>query len=869
MKKAAKANAVLEFDADLLARKWKQSGQNCIQYLLNAKKEGTAIHAVFGSVTNQLERHQRLQTGQKNLQIEIAKNAAVFSKLAKQKSLEDVHYSSRLNGLTNTQAIRVREIVDLYQQKLAVQNKIGATDKEIVDAAIKYESAMLNVDKVDKQILEQAVKHGVAQADIGDSIQKNAAKSQKLASASSKISSLFEDSKWSLGGMLSELVNIAPEFAVILESAKSVAKFVGQMFTDFFALNKQLQQANSAMYTRLALTKANYFATIATGASQEEIGAAQAALLDIGLKNKATSVSTLETMSMMERSLGVSVQDSAKLALYSQVLGANFTRVGDSVAYMVDNFNLTATEATHLTQSMGEFERILGNDVSGDKLAHLAAGVGALAGSMKSFGVSAGTITALVDHMGSLEGIGDAAIFGGSGGILDPKSLSTAQGVADMVETVGNRLNQMTGGSPVMLAALGPMLQRMGLTMEQARGLMQQAKNPTALAEMKRQLAESQKAQKITGALNERYTNQMLATGQVLSMLKNALVTIGKVALWPVFEVVSLLLPPLQWLASGVTEIVGTISDLVDWVNTSNSMLAEFVLAVSRTVKYGFIALRVACQVAVVGLMALGVAMLAATGPIGWTVAAVIAAVVAFKLLIKPIRWAITEVHSLVDAFASKFPRVFSALKMTVEAVLFVVNPIAKFFMLAKLGGQVLGILSVKMQAWWDTIMGIFGWLFGHGAKKEQSVPVKGHSAKKEQSVPVKGHSAKKEQSVPVKGQQSVPVKGQQRSRYYDHENAIALRSSSAPTEVRSYQTTVIRGQGQVSNAAISSSSANQHLKALEAIRLETAKVHTQVKSTGESQVKSHQQLSSREIAANKVRAEQDIAMSGTMIVGR
>jgi hypothetical protein len=267
--------------------------------------------------------------------------------------------------------------------------------------------------------------------------------------------------------------------------------------------------------------------------------------------------------------------------------------------------------------------------------------------------------------------------------------------------------------------------------------------------------------------------------------------------------------------------------------------------------------------------MALGVAMLAATGPIGWTVAAVIAAVVAFKLLIKPIRWAITEVHSLVDAFASKFPRVFSALKMTVEAVLFVVNPIAKFFMLAKLGGQVLGILSVKMQAWWDTIMGIFGWLFGHGAKKEQSVPVKGHSAKKEQSVPVKGHSAKKEQSVPVKGQQSVPVKGQQRSRYYDHENAIALRSSSAPTEVRSYQTTVIRGQGQVSNAAISSSSANQHLKALEAIRLETAKVHTQVKSTGESQVKSHQQLSSREIAANKVRAEQDIAMSGTMIVGR
>jgi hypothetical protein len=368
----------------------------------------------------------------------------------------------------------------------------------------------------------------------------------------------------SLVGLTEKLVGMFDKAAKPIGIAiASITVLKLLLMNSFSAINQSLIEANSSLKERYNLTKANWFIGLQIGASSEQIAEAQKALLATGQKQMAMDKTRVKTITMMAQGMGMSEEEAAQLALYSDLTGNNFEKVADTLAVVVNRTNLTSREALKLANTLTVVQRNLG--ITAGNMPEIVTAMASIEGALKGMGGSEGMVGRLVEHFGSLKGVGEAIMFGGTTGILKPEDFNNVEKMSDMLQNTGQRLQQLTGGDPLRLAAFEPMLQRMGLTMTDARALMQMSK-PEEFAKIAKNIREANELRKKTSILEDRYRQQQTAAGKQWDMLKNQGMALVRMALTPLLKVIT-------WLMTGVNKILGGFLDLVNWIESGSDAL--------------------------------------------------------------------------------------------------------------------------------------------------------------------------------------------------------------------------------------------------------------------------------------------------------
>lgn len=321
--------------------------------------------------------------------------------------------------------------------------------------------------------------------------------------------------------------------------------------------NAELLTANSSLEHQRRLYGEALSVLVQQGGTLEQAAKAQMALASAGLQYSEHNERNLKFVLLARASLGMAEAEAAELTRQAEFLGANLAAVGDSLAWIADRTELTGDKAGKVALEMAKVARNL--NLAGQALPAITAAVGSLEGQFTRLGGTEGAVTRLIGHFSTLKGLGDAVVFGGGRGLLDPSAFENVDQLADLVTNTGRQLQQMTGGDPLRLAALEPMLQRMGLTIGDARAIMKMAGDQGEFDKLKARIAESNRLREETGELEKRYTEQLATSGQLLNNLWQRVKALGLSALGPLLDLLNeglkLAVDATSWLTKTVTYV--------------------------------------------------------------------------------------------------------------------------------------------------------------------------------------------------------------------------------------------------------------------------------------------------------------------------
>lgn len=334
----------------------------------------------------------------------------------------------------------------------------------------------------------------------------------------------------------------------------------------FQQFNAELVKASSELALHNRMYQDGLAVRIATGATADQAAKAQAALAAASLQFSKNNQENLRFVVLLESSLGIAAGEAAELVRQSESLGASVGAVGDAMAWVANKTDLAGNKTAKVAIEMANVVRNLG--LAGSALPALTAAVGAMEGQFTRLGGSDGGVVKLIQHFSSLKGIGDAVMFGGSRGILDPSAFEDVDKIAGMIKNTGQQLKRMTGGDPLRLAAMEPMLQKMGMTLGEARALMKMTGDQGEFDKFIANAKESKKLQEETGALEARYSEQLASSGKLFSNLWQRVRALTMTALLPLLKVVN-------WLMEVAIQATKWLTEATLYVQKSGDTAAD------------------------------------------------------------------------------------------------------------------------------------------------------------------------------------------------------------------------------------------------------------------------------------------------------
>ncbi len=314
---------------------------------------------------------------------------------------------------------------------------------------------------------------------------------------------------------------------------------LGGLLGNYQAALSLLKQINSSVSSQSGAVRAANRIAAQTGIEFDAVVEAQKALIDVGLKGLINQRATVASVSLIHETLEVSVAEAADLARWSRLVGADFSKAAGAAGLLVDRTALVGHESVGLARNMAQTARELG--VAFDRLPDAVAAVGALSSRVKELGGNASAVTGILDRFKSLEGIGDAALFGGFGGfILDPAALGNVERLNGILQSTASTIASLTRGGkdPLMLNALAPMFQRLGLTLADAKALAEIGNDPTALRRKVSELRAVQSEQRMVEYLQSRYSDQLSVTSRSLGALWTRVTAIAGLLLNPIAQAI-------------------------------------------------------------------------------------------------------------------------------------------------------------------------------------------------------------------------------------------------------------------------------------------------------------------------------------------
>ena len=316
--------------------------------------------------------------------------------------------------------------------------------------------------------------------------------------------------------------------------------------------NRALIKSNTDIDHRNTLMQQSLLVQRQTGLSFEHVTHAAAALANYGLDAQASFSDNLKLVTQMESGLGVSVDESARLAtIVERQLHGSFKAVADVVADIVNNTALAGNEAMQLATTIGTAMSRLGPGVGAAGLPDVLRLVGRYEGALKEVGGQAGGVQQLLAHLTSTQGVVGAGVLN-----IGPEFLATSNGVQTVMDRFlryGDQLVGQTRGwdRQWRLQAMGDMF---GISADQANHLMMAIKH-TSLA----QGAAITVQQRWKAQMDDAYTG--------ITRLGNSLVALMQQAVGP-------LVPLIGSIANKVADLVEGLASHETAVGVTMAALA-------------------------------------------------------------------------------------------------------------------------------------------------------------------------------------------------------------------------------------------------------------------------------------------------------
>jgi len=290
--------------------------------------------------------------------------------------------------------------------------------------------------------------------------------------------------------------------------------------------NQNLIEANSTYDHRNRLIQETLMTQTQLGISFDKVTDAARALVHYGMDVETSFDANLRLVAQMEQGLGVSVNESARLAsvVERQVLGS-FEGVARTIAQIVEGTSLAGDEAARLATNISTALGRLRPGLGAAGLPEVVKLVGRYEGALKEVGGQAGAFQQFITQMTTPEGILGAGTLG-----VNPEFLATAQGVQNVMTRFADYGKMLVGQSQgwdrqMRLQALA---QQFNLTSDQANQM---------LIAIKR--ANAQQGEQLS--LQDRWKNQLNATNSGISRLTNSFWGLLQNALLPVVNIVGML----------------------------------------------------------------------------------------------------------------------------------------------------------------------------------------------------------------------------------------------------------------------------------------------------------------------------------------
>lgn len=332
--------------------------------------------------------------------------------------------------------------------------------------------------------------------------------------------------------------------------------------TDLFykqrQLNQDLIEANSSYQTRAFLLKESLMTTAQLGISFEKVTASARALVHWGLDTEATFSRNVRLVAQMEQGLGVSVNESARLAtIVERQLRGSFEGVAHVVAQLVDDTALAGDEAARLATSIATAMGRLRPGLSAQSLPEVLKLVGRYESALKEVGGAPGAFQQLVESLTRPEGIVGAGALG-----ISPEFISTTKGVQDVMDRFAQYGQALVGQSEGWARQMR--LQQLGeifhVSADQANQLL--------LA-----IRRARDAQTDQISVQDRWRQQLHATNSGIIRLANSMAALLNGAMYPVIFAVG--------------AITNKMADFLEFL----LKMPETVYAVSGALFLGFAAL--------------------------------------------------------------------------------------------------------------------------------------------------------------------------------------------------------------------------------------------------------------------------------------
>jgi hypothetical protein len=450
-----------------------------------------------------------------------------------------------------------------------------------------------------------------------------------------------------------------------LTVAAITLKAATELYHTHRLINTSLIEANSSMHTRVGLTRDTLVVQQLLGSELGVTRDAARELVNYGYDLETSFADNLKLVTQMHDGIGMSVAQGAELvAVYDRQLKSPVRSVADSIARIVNDTGLAADQAGRLATNIGRAIAALRPGISRD-LAGVNELVGRYEGALQELGGQFGQFGDLLTRMTTPEGMMQAGMLG----VSDPTFLASKNATKQVVDSFAAYAKSVLGDSQGWDRALrlNVIAEQFGLTGQQAN-----------LMIMAVDRANKQRTTSLT--LEERYREQIRASGESLQKLKNSLYALMQQAVVP-------LIPAVTFVVNGVASLVQSLVSLPGAVYVvGTAMVVTTALMIPRiwSAVAAFAALtgtliasaraaqaKAVAESAQLALPGLGSA---ATGGTARVITTALPKIVRFLGVIAgafAIGWSIGEIYNMIERRASRIdPKFVSELKTSYDEAL-------------------------------------------------------------------------------------------------------------------------------------------------------------------------------------------------------
>jgi hypothetical protein len=330
----------------------------------------------------------------------------------------------------------------------------------------------------------------------------------------------------------------------------------------FAQTGRTLIDANSTLSDRLALTRSILTVQQQLGTDMSQSVEAARELVEYGYDLDASFGSTLKLVMQMKDGLGLSAKLGAELAVvYERQLRTSARDVADSMARLVNDTSVAADEAGRLAVNIGRAVALMKPGVNAD-LSAVTELVGRYEGALKSLGGQFGGFEELLTKLTTSEGLLQAGLLG----VSSPEFLRSKEATKQVIDSFASYAKGFLGNTQGWERAL------------RLQSLAEMFGTTTTQVNMMIRAVEEQNNQRQSSiTVEQRYKDQVVATAEVMTRLKNSLVSVAQQAVLPLIELVT---PVVR----GAADFIGYLKDFPGTVYVAMAVMASGAIAAAAAI---------------------------------------------------------------------------------------------------------------------------------------------------------------------------------------------------------------------------------------------------------------------------------------------